>query len=46
MGYAVAGWLVVLGGLALFAATLVIRERRLVQQVPPQRRRWMDSSDE
>ncbi len=46
MGYAIAGWLVVLGGLALYAVTVVMRERRRAQQVPTERRRWMDSSDE
>ncbi len=46
MGYATIGWIVVLCGLTLYAAILVIRERRLARQVPPQRRRWMDSSDE
>ena len=46
MGYAIAGWLVVLGALALYAVTLVMRERRLAAQVPPDRRRWMDAPDE
>lgn len=46
MGYALAGWLVVLGGLALYAVTVVLRERRLAALVSSDRRRWMDTSDD
>lgn len=45
MAYAVTGWLVVMVGLAVYAVTLVARERRLAAAVPPERRRWLDTPD-
>lgn len=41
MSYAVAGWIVVVGGIAAFAVLTVVQGRRLSREVPPERRRWM-----
>lgn len=38
--YVIAAWVVVLGGLGLYAASVVSRGRRLSRQVPPEDRRW------
>jgi len=43
-GYVIAGWSVVVGGLAAYAASVVLRGRRLAPRVAPGRRRWMESS--
>jgi hypothetical protein len=46
VGYLVAGWSVGLGGLGLYALSLVARGRRLSRQVPIESRRWMESPNE
>jgi hypothetical protein len=45
-GYVIAGWSVVVGGLATYAASILLRARRLTPRVAPERRRWMESSGE
>lgn len=40
MGYMYLGWGVSLAIIALYAASLVVRGRRLSKLVPPERRRW------
>jgi hypothetical protein len=40
MTFIVAGWGVSLAVLGGYAASLVLRGRRLSRQVPPERRRW------
>lgn len=46
VGYLVAGWSIGLGGMGLYAASLVLRGRRLSRQVPEARRRWMSTADD
>ena len=38
--YVTVAWVVVLGTLAVYAATIVSRGKRLSRQVPPEDRRW------
>jgi len=38
--YVIAAWTIVLGGLGLYAASIVARGRRLSREVPPEERRW------
>jgi hypothetical protein len=38
--YVISAWVLVLGGLGLYAATVVRRGQRLSRQVPPEDRRW------
>ena len=45
VGYLVAGWSIGLGGMGLYAASLVLRGRRLSRQVPEDRRRWMTTAE-
>ena len=40
MVYIVAGWGISLSVLGLYAASLVLRGRRLAREVPPDRQRW------
>ncbi|MFN0091432.1 MAG: hypothetical protein ACKVWR_14375 [Acidimicrobiales bacterium] len=40
-GYVAAGYVLVLGPLALYVARVLGRSRRLARQVPEARRRWM-----
>jgi len=40
-GYVIAGWVLVFGGLAVYAAWVIVRGRNLSRQVPPEERRWM-----
>lgn len=40
MAYMYLGWGVSLAIIALYAASLVVRGRRLGKLVPPERRRW------
>ena len=40
-GYVLAGWAIVGGLFAGYAASLLWRGRRLARQVPPEERRWM-----
>jgi hypothetical protein len=42
-GYILSAWIIVLGGLALYAAATIARGRRLARRVPPDRRRWADA---
>ncbi len=44
-GYIVAAWSVVLGVFAVYAASLIVRGRRLSRLVPPERRRWLTTPD-
>jgi hypothetical protein len=46
VGYLVAGWTIGLGSLAVYAASLIARARRVSRLVPPERRRWIDSPNE
>lgn len=39
-GYVAAGWISVLGGMALYAAASIRRGKRLSRQVPSEERRW------
>jgi len=39
--YIAGGWLVTFGAVAVYAAVLIARGRRLSRQVPPEDRRWM-----
>jgi hypothetical protein len=41
MGYAVAGYVITLGGLSAYAAWILVRGRRLSARVAPERRRWL-----
>ena len=41
-GYVIAGYVFVLGGLALYSAWLLRRGRKLARQVDPERRRFLD----
>ncbi|MCU0309688.1 MAG: hypothetical protein MUE36_01935 [Acidimicrobiales bacterium] len=38
--YVIVAWIVVLGGLGVYAWTIVSRGRRLSRIVPPEDRRW------
>jgi hypothetical protein len=38
--YVIAAWVIVLGSIAVYAASVVARGRRLSRQVPPEDRRW------
>jgi hypothetical protein len=38
--YVIAAWLIVLGSIAVYAASVIARGRRLSRQVPPEDRRW------
>jgi hypothetical protein len=40
----VTGWIAVIGGLGAYAASIIVRARRLAPRVAPERRRWMGSS--
>lgn len=42
-GYILGAWLAVIGGLGAYATYVVVRGRRLARQVPPSRRRWIQS---
>jgi hypothetical protein len=39
--YVAAGYVVSIGGLAVYALAMLRRGRRLSSQVPPEERRWM-----
>jgi hypothetical protein len=41
MGYAVAGYVITVGGLSAYAAWILVRGRRLSARVAPDRRRWL-----
>ena len=43
--YIIACWSIVLGVLAFYAITTVLRGRRLAKRVPATQRRWIDSDD-
>jgi hypothetical protein len=45
-GYILSAWIIVLGGLALYAGITLARGRRLARRVPPERRRWVDTDSE
>ena len=45
LGYLIAGWSISLGALALYAARVTARGRRLAARVPADRRRWMTADD-
>ncbi|MDH4170414.1 MAG: hypothetical protein OEW42_12580 [Acidimicrobiia bacterium] len=45
MGYVVAGWIIGIGGFALYAGYLLRRGRRLASHVPADRRRWMTADE-
>jgi hypothetical protein len=38
------GWIAVVGGLAAYAASILLRARRATPKVAPGRRRWMGTS--
>lgn len=40
VGYVAAGWAIPLGAIGLYALRVVLRGRRLAEQVPPEERRW------
>ncbi len=40
--YVIVGYVVVFGGLGVYAASLLRRGRRLAEQVEPDRRRFLD----
>jgi hypothetical protein len=42
-GAVATGWIAVIGGLAAYAASILVRARRLTPRVVPERRRWMGS---
>lgn len=44
-GYVIAGWAISLVVVAGYAASLVLRGRRLGGRVPARRRRWMHADD-
>ena len=39
--YVVAGWIIVILGMALYALLVVRKGRELARQLPPEDRRWM-----
>ena len=39
-GYVISAWVIVLGGLAVYAVRTILRGRALSRQVPPEKRRW------
>jgi hypothetical protein len=41
VSYAIAGYVVTIGGLALYATWILVRGRRLSARVAPERRRWL-----
>lgn len=41
-GYVIVGYLIVFGGLAVYAALLINRGRQLTKRVPESRRRFLD----
>lgn len=45
LGYLIAGWSIGLGVLGTYGWSVVRRGRKLSDQVPPERRRWMTSDD-
>jgi len=40
VGYVAAGWAIPLAAIGLYAVRVVVRGRRLAEQVPPEERRW------
>lgn len=40
MSYAIAGYVITVGGLGAYAAWILVRGRRLSARVAPERRRW------
>ena len=40
-GYTLASYAIIIGGLASYAAWLIVRGRRLSKRVPAKDRRWM-----
>lgn len=38
--YVAAAWVIVLGGIGVYALVTVMRGRRLSRRVPPEKRRW------
>lgn len=45
MGHVVVGWIIGVGGFALYGSRLLLRGRRLAAQVPDERRRWMTADE-
>ena len=45
LGYLLAGWGVTIGVGIAYAASLVVRGRRLSARVPAERRRWIGADD-
>ncbi len=40
--FVIPGYIIVLGGIALYGGLLIRRGRRLAEQLPPERRRFLD----
>lgn len=38
--YVTSAWIIVLGGLAVYAVAVVRRGKKLSRQLPPEKRRW------
>ena len=43
--YVTIGWISVLGGVGVYALSIVLRARRLAARVAPEQQRWMDASE-
>ena len=46
LGYLIAGWAIGIGVPALYAIYVLRRGRKLSGEVPPDRQRWISSSEE
>ena len=46
VGYLIAGWAIGIGVPVLYAIFLLRRARKLSESVPPERQRWISSTEE
>lgn len=46
LGYLLAGWIIPLGAIAIYAASVLRRGRTAARYVPAERARWMSTADE
>ncbi len=46
LGYLIAGWAIGIGVPTLYAIYILSRGRKLADKVPPERQRWISSTEE
>tara|TARA_B100000686_G_C16766632_1_gene962268 strand:- start:698 stop:850 length:153 start_codon:yes stop_codon:yes gene_type:complete len=46
LGYLLAGWIITIGIIGIYAWRTIHKEKKLAQRVPEDRQRWMSSSQE